>query len=281
LITVEAVERGFDLETLRPIDRTQVRRGEAAYIRCRSRALIAIDQYSQVPRMGRAVFVDGNGTVGAGRLDLTGCRTLHRWRPSTLANVTNVEHEVSTEARAQQNGHRGGVIWLTGLSGSGKSTIAMGAEKRLFHKGYRVYVLDGDNLRRGINSDLGFSAADRRENIRRAGEIAALFADAGVVVLAAFISPDANDRAVARRAAGAQFHEVFVRAPLAVCERRDPRGLYRRARAGEIHEFTGVSAPYEPPTAPDVEIDTERLSIDEAVEHLVIYIEQHVRIEGA
>jgi adenylyl-sulfate kinase len=214
--------------------------------------------------MGRAVFVDGHVTVGAGLLDLTGCHALHRWRPRTLADLTHVEHEIATEARGQQNGHRGGVIWLTGLSGSGKSTIAMRTEKRLFQKGYRVYVLDGDNLRRGINSDLGFSSEDRRENIRRAGEIAALFSDAGVVVLAAFISPDATDRAVARRAAGAQFHEVFVRASLGVCERRDPRVLYRRARAGEIRDFTGVSAPYEPPTALEVDIDTERLSIDEA-----------------
>lgn len=281
LITVEAVESAFDLEALRPIDRTEVRRGEAACVRCRSGALVAIDEYSRVPRTGRAVLVDGHITVGAGLLDLTGCRAVHRWRSGTVANVEHVEHEVSAEARAERSGHRGGVIWLTGLSGAGKSTIAMRAERRLFQKGYRVYVLDGDNLRRGINSDLGFSAEDRRENIRRAGEIAALFADAGVVVLAAFISPDANDRAAARRAASAQFHEVFVRASLAACERRDPRGLYRRARAGEIREFTGVSAPYEPPTTPEVEIDTERLSLDEAVEHLVMYIEQHLRIERA
>jgi bifunctional enzyme CysN/CysC len=243
--------------------------------------LIPIDEYSLVPRMGRGVLVDDFVTVGAGLLDLTGCRAVHRWHSATLADVGNVEHEVSAEARAQRYGHRGGVIWLTGLSGAGKSTIAMGTERRLFQKGYRAYVLDGDNLRRGINSDLGFSAEDRRENIRRAGEIAALFADAGIIVLAAFISPDANDRAVARRAAGTGFHEVFVRASLAACEQRDPRGLYRRARSGEIREFTGISAPYEPPTAPEVEIDTERLSIDEAVEHLVAYVEEHFRIERA
>jgi bifunctional enzyme CysN/CysC len=142
-------------------------------------------------------------------------------------------------------------------------------------------VLDGDNLRRGVNSDLGFSAKDRTENIRRAGEIAALFADAGLVVLAAFISPYARDRATARRAAGAQFHEVFVRASLDACEKRDPRGLYRRARSGEIAEFTGVSAPYEAPAEPELELDTEQLSADEAVERLVAYIDERLRVDSA
>lgn len=186
-----------------------------------------------------------------------------RWR---------ADHLVSREARARRYGHDGAVIWLTGLSGAGKSTLAMRAEARLFEDGFRVYVLDGDNLRRGINADLGFSAAERHENIRRAGEIAALFADAGLIVLAAFISPYAADRAVARNAAGNQFHEVYVRAPLVTCEQRDPKGLYLKARHGEIAEFTGVSAPYEPPTGPELEIDTDALSVDAATDRLVAYI---------
>lgn len=277
---VEAVERGFDLEELQPVERSEVRKGEAAWVRCRSRAVLALDAYAAVPRMGRCVLMDGFLTVGAGLIDLAGCRVLHRKRSAEVSHVSNIAHEVTPEVRARRYGHRGGVIWLTGLSGAGKSTIAMRAEARLFQKGYRAYVLDGDNLRRGINADLGFSADDRRENIRRAGEIAALFADAGLVVLAAFISPYANDRAAARRAAGERFHEVFIRASLAACEERDPRGLYRRARAGEISDFTGVSAPYEPPTAAELEIDTERLTIDEAVEQLVAYIERELRLEA-
>lgn len=190
-----------------------------------------------------------------------------------------VDDDVSADLRARRYGHGGAVFWLTGLSGAGKSTVATTAERRLFQKGYNVYVLDGDVLRRGINSDLGYSAEDRHENIRRAGEIAALFADAGLIVLAAFLSPYAGDRAVARRAASTRFHEVFVRASVEACERRDPRGLYRRARAGEIAEFTGVSAPYEPPLQPELELDTERLSVDEAVDRLVRYIDERVRLD--
>jgi bifunctional enzyme CysN/CysC len=185
---------------------------------------------------------------------------------------SSVSHLISSGLRARRSGHRGGVVWLTGLSGAGKSTIAMHAEERLFNRGYQVYVLDGDILRRGVNVDLGFSAEHRRENIRRAAEIAALFADAGFVVIAAFISPYAEDRASARRASGALFYEVYVKASLAACQARDPRGLYRRAIAAEIENFTGISAPYEAPTSPDLCIDTERLSIDAAVVQLVQFV---------
>jgi bifunctional enzyme CysN/CysC len=183
--------------------------------------------------------------------------------------------EVPAALRAAHGRHQGGVVWLTGLSGSGKSTIATRAVQKLIACGYHAYVLDGDNLRRGINADLGFSPAHRHENVRRAGEIAALLADAGLLLIAAFISPYAVDRAMARRAAPDQFHEVFVRASVATCERRDPWGLYRRARAGEIDNFTGISAPYEPPAAADLDIETERLSIDQAVDCLLGYVGRH------
>jgi adenylyl-sulfate kinase len=156
-------------------------------------------------------------------------------------------------------GQRGGVVWLTGLSGAGKSTVARAVEARLLDAGRLAYVLDGDNLRNGLNADLGFSPADRGENVRRAAEVAALLADAGVLVVAALISPYRTDRAAARRAAGARpFLEVFVDAPLALCEERDPKGLYARARRGEIADFTGVSAPYEPPEAPDLVLASGR-----------------------
>jgi len=167
-------------------------------------------------------------------------------------------------------GQRGGVVWLTGLSGSGKSTVARAVEERLVRAGRLAYVLDGDNVRHGLNSDLGFSPAERQENIRRIGEVAALMADAGLIVITAFISPYRADRERARSACrGSAFVEVYLDAPLAVCETRDPKGLYRRARQGEIAEFTGVSAPYEPPAAPELCLPTGRLSVTESAEAVI------------
>lgn len=187
--------------------------------------------------------------------------------------VYAVEQSVPDASRALRNRHRGLVVWLTGLSASGKSTLATGAERVLFERGYQVYVLDGDNVRRGLSSDLGFSPGDRSENIRRMGEVSALFADAGVVVLTAMISPYRADRERARRAAGDRFCEVYVQARAETCEQRDPKGLYKRARAGLIPEFTGVSAPYEAPLSADLVLDTERQSVAECIERLVSFVE--------
>jgi bifunctional enzyme CysN/CysC len=187
-------------------------------------------------------------------------------------NITRIEHRVSTEDRENRNKHRGGVLWFTGLSGAGKSTLAFALEEELFRRGYHVYVLDGDNVRYGLNSDLGFSHEDRTENIRRVGEVAALFATAGVICISAFISPYIDDREIARRAAGDRFHEVYVQADVATCEKRDPKGLYRKARSGEIADFTGVSAPYEPPDHPDITIDTRVLSIAASVQMLIEFV---------
>lgn len=190
-------------------------------------------------------------------------------------DIARVEHSVPTRERERRSGHRGGVFWLTGFSGAGKSTLAIALEQALFARGYLAYVLDGDNLRHGLNADLGFTHADRTENIRRVGEVAALFADAGFVCISAFISPYRADRDAARRAAGAGFHEIHIEAPLATCEQRDPKGLYRRARAGGIADFTGISAPYEPPLAPELVIHTARQSIGESVAEALAYIERH------
>jgi adenylyl-sulfate kinase len=170
--------------------------------------------------------------------------------------VTSVLPSVSRAERCARNGHEGGVIWLTGLSGAGKSTLAMSANRMMFDLGYQTYVLDGDNLRSGLNADLGFSREARSENIRRAAEVAALLADAGAIVFAAFISPLADDRTLARGIIKQRFYEVYVCASLAACEERDPKGLYGLARAGSIGNFTGISAPYEPPATPDLSIDT-------------------------
>lgn len=183
------------------------------------------------------------------------------------------EQSIGRSDREELNGHRGALVWLTGLSGAGKSTIALALERQLHDRGIHSYLLDGDDLRQGLNSDLGFMPEHRVENIRRAGEVARLMVDAGLVVLAAFISPYRADRQMVReRFARGDFLEVFVDTPLAVCEQRDPKGLYVRARSGEVPNFTGVSAPYEEPQAPELRIDTTTCTADGAaaliLEHL-------------
>ena len=189
--------------------------------------------------------------------------------PST--NFT-IKSRVSGQERQERAGHRGGVLWFTGLSGAGKSTLAIELERQLFANGYSVYVLDGDNLRTGLNADLGFSHTDRTENIRRVGELAALFADAGTIAISAFISPYRADRQHAREAAGDAFHEVYVKADVETCEGRDPKGLYRRARTGEIPNFTGVSAPYELPETPDFVVDTAADDVTACTDALIAYV---------
>jgi adenylyl-sulfate kinase len=178
--------------------------------------------------------------------------------------------KVTAGQREARNGHSGCVIWLTGLSGAGKSTIAIELENKLFTLGRHTYILDGDNIRHGLCSDLGFSHEDRTENIRRIGEAARLFADAGIICIAAFISPYRADRDLARKIAPeGRFFEVYVNAPLEVCEHRDPKGLYARARAGQLKEFTGISAPYEPPLKPEIELDTNKLKVAECIDIIV------------
>jgi adenylyl-sulfate kinase len=196
-------------------------------------------------------------------------------------NITRVEHRVSTEDREIRNRHKGAVLWFTGLSGAGKSTLAIALEEALFRLGHHVYVLDGDNVRSGLNSDLGFSHEDRTENIRRVGEVAALFAQAGVICISAFISPYREDREIARRAAGDKFLEVYIAADLATCEQRDPKGLYKKARAGEIEDFTGISAPYEAPEHPDIVIDTSKATINSGVDALMEFVLERLCVAEA
>jgi adenylylsulfate kinase len=183
--------------------------------------------------------------------------------------------QVSRPDREKILGQRGATVWLTGLSGSGKSTIAVATEQKLFERGRLAYVLDGDNIRQGLNRNLGFSPEDRTENIRRIGEVAKLFTDAGVLVLTSFISPYRADRdAVRANLAEGDFVEVHVAASLETCEKRDIKGLYAKARAGEIPEFTGISAPYEAPERPELELDTDQMSVAESVERLLAYLEK-------
>src|SRR6185503_2572217 len=185
-------------------------------------------------------------------------------------DARQADNKITVAQREQRNGHRGLVIWLTGLSGAGKTTVATELERQLFAAGKHTYLLDGDILRHGLCSDLNFSAESRRENIRRAGELAALFADAGVIVIAAFISPFRADRERVRKCLPpGRFIEVFVNAPLEVCEKRDVKGLYAKARTGQIKEFTGVSAPYEAPEKPEIELHTDQMTPEESVAHIV------------
>jgi adenylylsulfate kinase len=190
-------------------------------------------------------------------------------------NVTWHHGQVTRHEREQLLGQRGVTVWLTGLSGSGKSTLAVAAERALVSRGRLAYVLDGDNVRHGLNKNLGFSPADRTENIRRIGEVAKLFNDVGLIVFTSFISPYRADRdAVRALMPPGDFVEVFVDASVETCEGRDVKGLYRRARAGEIPEFTGISAPYEAPLRPEVVLDTNRQTVDESVGALIRHLEE-------
>ncbi|PLV56400.1 adenylyl-sulfate kinase [Thermotoga sp. SG1] len=185
------------------------------------------------------------------------------------------EGKVKKEDREKLLGQKGVVIWLTGLSGAGKSTIAHELEWRLLEMGKLAYVLDGDNIRHGLNSDLGFSPEDRKENIRRISEVAKLFADAGIITITAFISPYKEDRKRARSLlAEGEFIEVYVKCPLEVLIKRDPKGLYKKALAGEIKEFTGISAPYEEPEDPEIILETDKETVEESVEKILNYLKE-------
>ncbi len=182
------------------------------------------------------------------------------------------QHSISTQDRERQNGHKGHVLWFTGLSGSGKSTVASAVERELHEKGIRTFILDGDNVRTGLNSDLDFSTTSRKENIRRIAHVSALMKDAGLVVLSAFVSPYQKDRDFVRVCAAEDFSEIFISTPLEVCEQRDVKGLYAKARAGEISNLTGISAPFEAPGNPELDVPTQKMSIEEAAAMVVAYI---------
>ncbi len=196
----------------------------------------------------------------------------------TQPKATNIvwhAEQVTRTDRERLLGQRGVLLWFTGLSGSGKSTVANLAAQKLHESGKLTYLLDGDNVRHGINKDLGFSLADRKENIRRIGEVAKLFVDAGVITLASFISPLLEDRMDLRKLLGADFVEIFVDCSLEVCEARDPKGLYKKARSGEIKDFTGISSPYERPENPEISLQTGAQDLEECAEIILRYLNKH------
>lgn len=270
---VEAIQYVLDGATLQARDATAVGEGAVARATLRCDSPVPVDAAADIPAAARFVLLDGGLIVGGGVADASGYPDQRVARVAASDNLVAVNHDVKARERARRSGHLGAVVWLTGLSGAGKSTLAMALERRLFDLGWFVYTLDGDNVRRGLNADLGFGPEDRQENIRRVGDVAALFADAGALCITAFISPYRDDRQRARAAAGThRFLEIHVQADLATCEERDPKGLYRRARAGDVKQFTGIDSPYEVPQTADLVLDTSARTVDECVAELTTFV---------
>jgi bifunctional enzyme CysN/CysC len=274
---IEKLERVIDAATLQTVQRPGterwVNRHEAAELTLRTKKPVAFDAINEVTATGRFVIVDGFDLAGGGVVvpDNYPRRTADSLHKSH--NIYWTSGRVTPGQRASRQGHSGRVVWLTGLSCSGKTTIAAELERELFERGKLIYVLDGDNVRHGLCVDLAFSPRDRRENIRRVGEVAKLFADAGVICVTAFISPYRADRdAIRQSLPPGQFVEVYLNVPLEVCEQRDSKGLYAKARAGEIRDFTGVSAPYEPPANPEIELRAAQFTVEECVSRIVAFL---------
>jgi bifunctional enzyme CysN/CysC len=253
----------INVNTLEELAARQLELNEIGLVHLNLDQPLPFDPYTVNRDTGGFILIDriNNNTVGAGMLQAA-------LRPAE--NVHWQVLDVNRANRSVQKNQRACVLWFTGLSGAGKSTIANLVEKKLFGMGRHTYLLDGDNIRHGLNRDLGFSDADRVENIRRVGEVARLMTDAGLIVLVSFISPFRSERRLARSLFGpGEFFEIFIDTPLEVAEARDPKGLYRKARAGKIRNFTGIDSPYEPPENPEMHIDTGRVSAEQAAEQVI------------
>ena len=274
-VEVKDIERVISTDDLSHSDNKLVAKNAVAEIILRVKGMAVLDDYRDNQKTGRFMLLDGFHVAGGGIISMDGFKNQRVKTKVKSKNIHHVDFDITREQRAEMNGHGGGVLWFSGLSGSGKSTLATELQAQLFQKGYHVYVLDGDNVRGGLNRDLGFAPEDRSENIRRVGEVAALFANAGMIVITAFISPYKADRDLARTAAPNEYHCVYVKADVKTCERRDPKGLYKKARSGEIKQFTGISAPYEEPENADLVVDTAAHSVDESIEILIQYVEDN------
>jgi len=274
---IQSIEKLIDASTLAEIDaksRPYIARNDVAEVTVRTKSPIAFDNANRIINTGRFVLVDQHQVCGGGVIS----KGEYPDRRQVMSGVKSQnifwsEGKITREARERRNRHKGAIIWLTGLSGAGKSTLATELERELFAMGLHTYILDGDNIRHGLSANLGFSPEDRTENIRRVAEVSRLLMDAGVLVITAFISPYRDDRRLARSLVNeGEFIEVFVNAPLAVCEQRDPKGLYRKARAGEIANFTGVSAPYEAPDHAEIVVHTDTQSPGECVAGIIDFL---------
>ena len=275
--SIDAIEKVIDASTLATVSRQQneifVGRHEVAELTIRTKKPVAFDTINEIVPTGRFVIVDGfdvsgGGIIVPGNYPKRSTDGSHR-----SENIYWSHGKVTAEHRSRRNGHPGCVIWMTGLSGAGKSTIAVELERELFNMGRQAYVLDGDNIRHGLCSDLAFSPADRRENIRRVGEVSKLFADAGLITITAFISPYRADRDLVRNMLPeGRFIEVHLDTPVEVCEQRDPKGLYAKARSNELKEFTGISAPYEKPEKPEIVLETAKLTVGESVARILEFL---------
>ena len=268
---VDSIQHRIDVNDLTTRETEALDLNGLARVRIALEEPVAVDDYKLSRATGSFIIVDllHFGTVGAGMVIAP---VTHAQK--TSSDVVWQPTRVSAKIRANQKNQKPAVIWFTGLSGAGKSTVANALEQALVQRGHHSYLLDGDNVRHGLNRDLNFSEADRNENIRRIGEVAALFVDAGLIVVTAFISPFRADRnRIRERIGDAQFIEIYISTPLVECEKRDPKGLYVKARAGRIREFTGIDSPYEPPLAPHMAIDTSKVSVTDAVEQIIRYLE--------
>jgi bifunctional enzyme CysN/CysC len=261
--TVTEIKYKLNVNTLEHQAAKTLKLNEIAQVNLSLDQPLAFTPYGENRTLGGFILIDriGNGTVAAGMIQFA-LRRAHNIHWQAL--------DVSKRTRAAAKGQKPVMLWFTGLSGAGKSTIANLVEKRLQMEGRHTYLLDGDNIRHGLNRDLGFSDADRVENIRRVGEVARLMVDAGLIVIVSFISPFRAERRLARELVGEdEFFEIFIDTPLSVSEARDSKGLYKKARAGELKNFTGIDSPYEPPENPEIHIDTTKMSAVEAAELIV------------
>ena len=275
-----AIERVIDASTLEAVPgRDYIAKNDVAEVTLQTRSPLVMDNHDRNSIMGRFVIMDGHHVAGGG-IVFGGVYTDHSKVIS--GNIVWSDGEITQERRTLRNGHKPAVVWLTGLSGSGKSTIAHALEHELFQRSVHTYILDGDNIRHGLNSNLGFSAEDRAENIRRSAEAAKLMGLAGLVVITALISPYRADRSRARKIAlegGIDFIEVFIDTPLEICEQRDPKNLYKKVRAGRITNFTGIDAPYEAPENAELVIHTHKETLNESVAQILDFIYPRLRNE--
>lgn len=258
----------IDIETLEHLAAKELHRNEIAFVNVATVESLSFDPYEEKRNTGSFILIDRhtNATVAVG---------LIRFGLRRAANTYFQSFEVTKSARARLHGHKPAMLWFTGLSGAGKSTIANILEKKLHALGKHTFVLDGDNVRHGLNRDLGFTEADRVENIRRVAEVAKLFVEAGLITVVAFISPFSAEREMARELVGpGEFIEIFVDTPLEICEQRDPKGLYKKARRGDLRNFTGLDSPYEKSSNPELTLDALNRSANDLADHIIQFMQQ-------